>query len=120
MPRNDYALEARFDYDESKAVKYGLVPSLSQDGKSLTYGLYPQKNVNDSSTVTALNKLSKKEANGYYLYNNEYYAKVVATPYKSSYKFDNGVTIVDGTTYWFKCEAIGWDVLQKSGSDYYN
>lgn len=97
---------------------YGETPVLSEDGKSLTYGLYPQKNVNDSSLVSALNALTTPESNGWYLYNNDYYAKVSATPW-NSFNFDNGTTIVSGTTYWFKCEPITWNVLSNSNGDYY-
>ena len=35
------------------------------------------------------------------------------------YKFDNGTTIVRGTTYWFKCEPIAWNVLSNSNGEYY-
>ncbi len=102
-----------------KLNDYGRTPKLSEDGKTLTYGLYPQTNVNDATLVSALNELTTSESNGWYLYNNEYYAKVSATPNNSSYKFDNGTTIVSGTTYWFKCEPITWNVLRSSAVEYY-
>lgn len=100
---------------------YGKTPILSEDGKTLTYGLYPQKNANDSSLVSALNALTTPESNGWYLYDNDYYAKVSATPYihNSDYVFDNGTTIVSGTTYWFKCEPITWNVLSNTNGEYY-
>ena len=92
----------------------------STKNKTVTCGLYPQKNVNDSSLVSALNALTTPESNGWYLYDGEYYAKVVAKPYdSSSYKFDNGTTIVRGTTYWFKCEPITWNVLSNKSGEYY-
>ncbi len=124
MPTSDYSLVAHFftkaeEEEEERAVKYGTRPILSEDGKTLTYGLYPQKNVNDSTLVSALNALTTPESNGWYLYNNDYYAKVSATPYNSSYKFDNGTTIVSGTTYWFKCEPITWNVLSSTNGEYY-
>lgn len=98
---------------------YGKTPVLSEDGKTLTYGLYPQKNVNDSTLVSALNALSTPESNGWYLYDDEYYAKLSANPYLSNYKFDNGTTIVSGTTYWFKCEPITWNILSNTNGEYY-
>lgn len=116
MPFNDYSLVACF---EARATKYGTRPILSEDGKTITYGLYPQKNVNDSTLVSALNALTTPESNGWYLYNNDYYAKVSATPNSSSYVFDNGTTIVSGTTYWFKCEPITWNVLNNEEGEYY-
>lgn len=123
MPTNDYSLVAHFftkaEEDEERATKYGTRPILSEDGKTLTYGLYPQKNVDDSTLVLALNALSTTESNGWYLYEGDYYAKVSATPYASYCKFDNGTTIVSGTTYWFKCEPITWNVLSNSDGEYY-
>ena len=107
------------DEEEARAIKYAARPILSSDGKTITYGLYPQKNVNDSTLVSALNTLTTPESNGWYLYNNDYYAKVSAMPYKSSYGFDNGATIVSGTTYWFKCEPITWNVLSNNDGEYY-
>lgn len=98
---------------------HGEVPILNEDGKTLTYGLYPQKNVNDSTLVSALNALTTPESNGWYLYEGDYYAKVSATPYSSSHVFDNSTTIVSGTTYWFKCEPVVWNVLSNNSGEYY-
>lgn len=106
-------------YVPSGNESLGITPMFSTKNKTVTYGLYPQKNVNDSSLVSALNALTTPESNGWYLYNSEYYAKVVAKPYDSSYKFDNGTTIVKDTTYWFKCEPIVWNVLSNSNGEYY-
>ena len=97
----------------------GRTPILSEDEKTLTYGLYPQTNVNDSTLVSALNALTTPESNGWYLYNNDYYAKVSAAPMNSSFVFDNGTTIVSGTTYWFKCEPITWNVLNNNAGQCY-
>lgn len=128
MPANDYSLMAHFlteaeeeeeEEEKEEAIKYGTRPILSEDGKTLTYGLYPQKNVNDPTLASALNALATPVLNGWYLYQNEYYAKVSAAPYNSSYKFDNGTIIVSGTTYWFKCEPITWNVLSNSDGEYY-
>lgn len=122
MPNNDYSLVAHFftkAEEEKEARKYGTRPMLSSDGKRITYGLYPQKNVNDSNLISNLNKLTKAEANGWYLYNNEYYAKLSAYPYTSSYTFDNGTTVKSGVTYWFKCEPITWNILSNNNGEYY-
>ncbi len=120
MPTNDYSLVAHF-FTKAEAwnIAHGVIPTLSEDGKTITYGLYPQKNVNDSTLVSSLNALTTPESNGWYLYNNEYYTKVSAIPYNSSCKFDNGTTIVSGTTYWFKCELIKWNVLSNTNGEYY-
>lgn len=125
MPTNDYSLVAHFftktEDEEEHTQKYATRPFVSPDGKTITYGLYPQTNVNNSSLISALNALSTTESNGWYLYESDYYAKVIATPYDNdSYrKFDNGTTIVSGTTYWFKCEPITWNVLNNSDGEYY-
>lgn len=97
----------------------GRTPIFSEDGKTLTYGLYPQTYVNDSDLVSELDTLTTPESNGWYFYGGEYYAKVSATPYDSSYVFDNGTTIVNGTTYWFKCEPITWNILSNNDGEYY-
>lgn len=100
-------------------IYHGELPVLSEDEKTLTYGLYPQTNINDFDLVSKLDTLTIPESNGWYLYNGEYYAKVSADPYDSSCVFDNGTTIVSGTTYWFKCEPIVWNVLSNNNGEYY-
>ena len=35
------------------------------------------------------------------------------------YKFDNGVTIVKDTTYWFRREPITWRILSNTDGEYY-
>lgn len=67
-------------YVPSGNESLGIAPMFSTKNKTVTYGLYPQKNVNDSSLIAALNALTTKESNGWYLYNNEYYSKVAAKP----------------------------------------
>ncbi len=105
--------------NETSSLKerLGITPVINETNNTLTYGLYPQSHVSDSSTIAALNKLTA-ESNGWYLYNNEYYAKKKANPYNSSYTFDDGTTIVSGTEYWFKCEPITWKILTSSNGTY--
>lgn len=121
MPTKDYSLLAHFltKEEEEEARKHGTIPLLSDDERTISYGLYPQKNVNDSSLVSALNALTKSEPNGWYLYDGDYYAKVKATPFTSYCFFDSGEKIVDGTKYWFKCEPIVWNVLRNNSGDYF-
>ena len=120
MPTSDYSLVARFfTKAEEEEIRYATKTIVSEDGKTITYGLYPQTNVNDSTLVSDLNALTTPESNGWYLYNNDYYAKVSAKPYDSIRNFDNGTTIVKGTTYWFKCEPITWNVLSNTNGEYY-
>ena len=120
MPTNDYSLVAHFfTKAKEEEERYAKTPLLLEDGKTIKYGLYPQTNVNNSSIISALNALSTTESNGWYLYEGDYYAKVSATPQWSDYKFDNGTTIVNGSTYWFKCEPIVWNVLSNNSGEYY-
>ena len=98
---------------------YATKPHLSSDGETVQYGLYPQKNVNDSSLVSELNKITDPESNGWYLYNDEYYAKTVAKPNSDSYEFDDGTSIEKDETYWFKCEPIVWKVLSNNEGECY-
>ena len=107
---NDYFATLSRDDDRyvlSLNEQWGITPVVT--GKTVTYGLYPQTNVNDEELLTTLNALP--ETDGYYFYENAYYAKTIATQNNSNLKFNNGTTIVNGTTYWFKCEPISWTIL---------
>ena len=120
MPSFDYDLTATFiTEEEAWNIAHGVTPTISEDGKTITYGLYPQTNVDDSSLIAVLDALDTPESNGWYLYNDDYYAKVIATPDNYKCTFDDGMTIVSGTTYWFKCEPITWNVLSNNDGEYY-
>lgn len=117
MPTNDYSLMARFltkeekEKEEELAIKHATRPIISEDSKTVVYGLYPQTNVDDQSLLLELDSLTEAQSNGWYLYNEEYYAKTYASPHEDYYQFDNGSTIEKNTNYWFKCEPIIWNVL---------
>ena len=96
----------------------GEEPRISGDGKTVTYGIYPQSLVTDSAILSSLNKLFFRESNGWFLYDGIYYERIDAAPYKSDYKFENDETIISGDTYWFRCEPITWDVLENSNGEY--
>ena len=119
MPCDDYTLVAHF-FD--KSIRYATKPILLDDEKTIRYGLYPQSNVSNTSLISALNSLTTPESNGWYLYKNDYYAKVVATPASGDHnfkRFDNGTTIANGHQYWFKCEPVIWNVLNAENGYYY-
>ena len=126
MPGKDYSLTAKFFTQEEKETEdarekaLGIEPVVDLDNMTVTYGLYPQTNVKNSSILSALNKLSSPEPNGWYLYNNEYYAKTIAETWTTGdkYWFDNNNIIVNGTTYWFKCEPITWKILSNNNGEY--
>lgn len=115
MPNKDLFISARFltkeESDEKFARKYGTKPILSNDEKTLKYGLYPQSNVTDPTLINSLNELTNAEPNGWYLYDDDYYAKVEASPHSNKIVFENGDSVISGETYWFKCELIEWKVL---------
>ena len=84
-----------------------------------TLGSYPQSLVEDTTTINALNAIVTTNEKGYVLYNNEYYEKVVAkvtTPTEgqigsgaiNDIKFNNGQSVINHQTYWFKVEPIKW------------
>lgn len=121
MPTSDYSLVAHFltKAEEIEMRRQGIIPTLSEDEKTIAYGLYPQTNVNDSTLISSLNSLTMPEANGWYLYGGNYYAKVSAVPGVWDSTFDNGTKIIKGATYWFKCEPIIWNVLSNTNGEYY-
>lgn len=84
-----------------------------------TLGSYPQSLVEDTTTINALNTIGTTNENGYVLYNNEYYEKVVAKVTAptveqigfgaiNDIKFNNGQSVINHQTYWFKVEPIKW------------
>ncbi len=98
----------------SEMEKDGREPVVS--GGILTYGLYPQKRVSDASLLAALGGLETPEANGWYLLDDVYYAKLAANP-QESHQFDDGTMIESGATYWFRCDPIEWKVLFSSNGE---
>ncbi|MGI6594804.1 MAG: InlB B-repeat-containing protein [Christensenellales bacterium] len=68
-------------------------------------GEYPQTLKSDEVQITAT-----QDSRGYYLGNdNSYYAKLVANPYATGYKFSDNKTVVEkNKTYYFKVEPISW------------
>ncbi len=117
----DVTLYAKFLTQEENQweLDHAVVPTIYYD--YLDYGLYPQSLVDNNTLIHALNDLdySARNSVGWYLYNNEYYVQRTATPNKTTYEFINGVTIQSGSTYWFKCEPIQWDILTTSSNEYY-
>ena len=118
----DLTIEARWSQtDEQKAAEeemcLGIRPSFSEDGKTVTYGMYPQTRVSDAALISELNALPSPEGNGWYLLGGEYYAKATASPYGSVYAFSDGAWIQSGADYWFAVEPIKWRVLESSGGE---
>lgn len=126
MPTNDYSLVAHFftkaeEEQEKWNNAHGGIPTISEDSKTLTYGLYPQTKVKDATLISSLNALSTPESNGWYLYEGDYYAKTTTAerPFDSHYVFNDGTYILSGATYWFKCMPIKWNILSNNDGEYY-
>ena len=101
-----------------KDSENGVYPILNDS--SISYGLYPQERIKDNTLISTLNSLpsSAIASNGWYLYNNRYYTKVVANKSDVNYTFNDGTTITNGTTYWFKCQPIEWKILNSNNGTY--
>ena len=84
-----------------------------RDGSYIYFGEYPQTIKSSSVTVGY-----STDSRGYYLGSDgNYYAKVVADPYGSGYKFSDNSSIYYSTTYYFKVEPIRWRILtEESGN----
>lgn len=126
MPASNCALQARF-YTEAEAEAerekqaLGISPKYDFTHRTVTYGLYPQKNINDPDLNATLEQITTKQPNGWYLYENSYYAKIPYAAYRvnGTSKFDNGTTIESDTPYWFKCEPIQWQIVAETDDTYY-
>ena len=93
-------------------------PELSNDGKTVLYGYYPQTRVSDNTIISTLERLIPNE-NGWYYFDDTYYVRKTSTIYNGeSYNFIDGSKILDNTTYWFKCEPIKWRVLSVLDNKY--
>ena len=92
-------------------ASYNIEPVLSEDGKTLTYGYYPQTHVNDEPLIASLNEIAEPEANGWYLFDGQYYAKSQKELGYSGDSFDDGTAIETNGVYWFQCKPIEWKVL---------
>ncbi len=110
MPASDVSLVAHF------VCMFGMEPVFSTN--KITYGIYPQTHVSDTLLISTLNTLTTTKSNGWYLYDGTYYAKKKASPYSIFYTFSDGTTIVNGNTYWFKCEPIEWKILSSDNGTY--
>jgi hypothetical protein len=95
-----------------KMVNRGQI-EIRRDGPYIWFGEYPQT-IATSKAVAAMG--TTPDSNGYYTssYDNERYAKVVATPYESGYTFSDSTTVISSSTYYFKVEPIKWRILSES------
>lgn len=102
---------------EEQATALGIAPLVNSVDKTLTYGLYPQDYVSSTDLTATLDTLDA-ESNGWYLLDGTYYVKKTASNYSDG-SFSDGTTAVKGTSYWFKCKPITWDILSSSDGTYF-
>lgn len=136
MPEENYYLKAVF-MTETEVEQYdwdlahGVKPKLSDDKTTITYGMYPQKVVDDNDlNIELFEHATYDSASGYYTYNGEYYAKLTAKPFdfvgygivdeSTVYEenFDNGKEIVYGNVYWYSVKPIEWIICNQQNSTY--
>lgn len=106
--------------DNGKDFGNTVDPYLFDDGETIRYGLYPQDVVNEDEEdlISSLNN-SEVQSNGLVIFEGKYYLQAKATPMSSSAKgFDNGYTIYEGSSYWFECQPIEWDILEVNDGVY--
>ncbi len=114
-----YTIKVKFTEGVSLEGRFNKTTNTNETKIDLIkYGYYPQTYVSDENLISTLNSLTASTLNGWYLYDDTYYAKKIASPYISSYEFSDGTTIVNGNTYWFKCEAIEWKILSSDNGTY--
>ncbi len=80
-----------------------------ENGVYLLFGEYPQSIKAEEVEIT-----KTQDARGYYRGSDGfYYAKVIADPWESTYRFSNGEAALGGTVYYFKVEPIRWRILSE-------
>ena len=122
MADSDVDIYAKFMSEEEWKIAHGIIPCIHGDNTKLTYGLYPQKHVNNPLLIECLNELDDSYIdpdNGWYLYNEEYYAKAYGNPFQMIYSFSDRTNIVKNEKYWFKCEPIEWKILSNDSGKCY-
>lgn len=103
-------------WDESDRKKFGAVPVVNASEGTLTFGIYPQTVVSDSSLIQKLAALP--ERSGIYYLDGAFYSKAEAHPY-GEYRFNDGTIIERGEVYWFECEPITWKILSAKNGEYF-
>lgn len=118
--KGDTTYTATFTEKYQEEGIIGIDPVISQDNKTVQYGFYPQSHVNDESLISELKNLTPSETNGWFFYKGTYYTKEVAKVYNNeNYTFNNGIQIINGNEYWFKCEPITWEILSNNDGTYF-
>lgn len=91
-------------------------PTYKRDGKYIWFGEYPQT---IATSVAIAQMGTTADSKGYFTssYDNERYAKVVATPCSTGRTFSDTSAVTEGNTYYFKVEPIKWRILSEGGGN---
>lgn len=117
--KEDIVYTATFNEITNEGLIEGINPVVSSDGKSIKYGYYPQSNVDNPNLISTLSSLTPS-TNNWVVYEDNFYTKVTANVFNSeNYSFDNSSSITNGSTYWFKCEPIEWNILNVTEGVYF-
>ena len=124
MPNEDLTLQAAFlpESEMEKVSRFAMRPTLSEDKKSVTYGIYPQTHVGDKETINGLKEAEHMQGKQYrwIQYNGDYYAKVTAAPHgdATDYIYSDSTVIAKDSEDWFKCEPIKWNIAESDEGVY--
>ena len=104
--------------DGSSLGKITVTVSMNENAyereeNTVYFGEYPQTLKASSVTVG-----TTADSRGYFLgSDNEYYAKVTASPYESGYKFSTDAAVTSGSVYYFKVEPLKWRILSENNGN---
>ena len=107
LSRETKVIPQTHKYKGTTCTECGL--QYKREGNYIYFGEYPQTLKASNVTIT-----TTTDNRGYYLGSDGfYYAKVVADPNGSNYKFSTGATVNAGQIYYFKVEPIRWRILSE-------
>ncbi len=105
------------DYISSETLTLTLIFT-DNNQQYIYFGSYPQTVLDDEDIIVELNKQSQPNSRGYYQYEGEEYAKILADPLYETYEFSNGQVIIENTFYYFKVEPVKWLVFEEKNGEY--
>ena len=99
-----------YDYTETpRVVDTQIINGTTYD--IVEFGDWPQTVYSGDTTVLKPCDSINAWNDCYRDNNGNFYVKVTASPYESSYTYSDGTAIIEGQDYYFKVEPIQWRVL---------